>query len=111
MELDFDNENNIDFDTSFNSSGYSRELESDRIEEIGENESGGSIENFDSSVFSNIDTNVDSLVLQVDNLNENVNVLNENLKFGICLLFVIVFSLMIRFAYHILGTILGLNKS
>lgn len=110
-----DNEFSNEIDTFGDSSVALSDSDSDTGDNIPEEDEsdlreGSSEDSFDADL-TNIDTNVDSLVLQIDNLNENVNVLNENVKFGIGLLFVVVFCLMIRFAYHILGSILGLNKA
>ena len=44
---------------------------------------------------------IESLSVQLDNLNTNVCILNENIKFGIGLLFTLTFLLFLKFIYNI----------
>ena len=64
-----------------------------------------------SSDFDDVNSSLESLMVQVDNLNENVCVVNENLKFCIGLTCAIVFFLVIKTCSYILNTILGLGKA
>ena len=64
-----------------------------------------------SSDFDDVNSSLESLMVQVDNLNENVCVVNENLKFCIGLTCAIVFFLVVKTCSYILNTILGLGKA
>lgn len=78
-------------------------------EESGESEGISEVDYTD--LLTCIDGNITDITAQIDVLNENVNVLNENIKFCTCLVFVVVVFLLIKCAYHILGSVLGLNKA
>lgn len=54
---------------------------------------------------------IESLSVQLDNLNTNVCILNENIKFGIGLLFTLTFLLFLKFIYNIFIKVLGLGKA
>ena len=63
-----------------------------------------------SSSLDDVNSSLESLILQVDNLNDNVCIMNENLKFCVGLECAIVFFLLVKTAYHILNNLLGLGK-
>ena len=54
---------------------------------------------------------IESLSVQLDNLNNNVCILNENIKFGIGLLFTLTFLIFLKFIYNIFIKVLGLGKA
>ena len=53
---------------------------------------------------------LESLTVQVDNLNENVVTLNETCKVGVCLLFSLCVYVVIKIAFAILNKFLGLGN-
>ena len=53
---------------------------------------------------------LESLTIQVDNLNENVVTLNETCKVGVCLLFSLCVYVVIKIAFAILNKVLGLGN-
>ena len=109
---EFENESNSSASDSGNDISDSNDnSELPGNEEEGSSESEGTSEVDYSELLTDISGTCDNISAQVEVLNDNVVILNENLKFGIGLLFVIVFFLMIKTAYHIIGSILGLNKA
>ena len=62
------------------------------------------------SSLDDVNSSLESLILQTDNLNENVCIMNENLKLCIGLECAIVFFLLLKTGYHILNNLLGLGK-
>lgn len=71
-----------------------------------------------SDIIGSIDTNSDILVerldtlsLQLDNLNLNVVVLNENIKFGCGLVFTLTVIVFIRFIFIIFTRLFGFDKA
>ena len=53
---------------------------------------------------------LESLTVQVDNLNENIVTLNETCKVGVCLLFSLCVFVVIKIAFAILNKFLGLGN-
>ena len=90
---------------------YSSSEEDSELEESEDLESGEESNIDYSSDFDDVNSSLESLMIQVDNLNENVCVVNENLKFCIGLTCAIVFFLVVKTCSYILNTILGLGKA
>lgn len=114
MGIDNEFEINNNIITSDSVSDSDSDSVSDELHGNEENEQSQSegIDEVDySDLLTSINGSCSDINAQVEVLNENVIVLNENIKFGISLLFVIVVFLLIKCAYHILGSILGLNKA
>lgn len=63
------------------------------------------------SVLDNIDFNVNSLTLQIDNLNNNIVTLDSKVELLCGLLFCVVVGLVINFGIRILNNVLGLGKA
>lgn len=81
--------------------GYEKEVE--------QSSSDGSTEIDYSSLLTDINTDVNSLIYEVDNLNDSVCTLNENIKICTGLVFVLVVLVGIKYIYHILTSILGIG--
>ena len=47
---------------------------------------------------------------QIDNLNTNICILNENIKFSVLLLFVVVVGIIFRFVISLFNNVLGLGQ-
>ena len=89
---------------------YTSSEEDTELEE-GENLESDEESNLDySSSLDDVNSSLESLIIQVDNLNENVCVMNENLKLCIGLICAVVFFLLVRTCSYILNSILGLGK-
>lgn len=109
---EFENESyspSSDSGDNIGDSNDNNDLQGNEEEESSESE--GTPEVDYSELLIDISGTCDNISAQVEVLNDNVVILNDNLKFGIGLLFVIVFFLMIKTAYHIIGSVLGLNKA
>lgn len=130
-ENDFDNysESSLDGDRDFGSfdsnglflrddlllSGVEQSGEVPSSSEAGEN----SEYNTDySDILGSIDSNcslsveqTESLMVQLDNLNNNLVTLNENLKVGVGFIFVITFVICFKVAFNILFKVLGLGQA
>lgn len=64
-----------------------------------------------SDYYNNIIDNQLLIVSQIDNLNENINVLNENLKISIGLNFALCVGIAIFIFWRILNNLLGIGKA
>ena len=54
---------------------------------------------------------IESLSIQIDNLNSNLCTLNNNLIFGLALLFILTLLFFVKFVYNIFIKVLGLGQA
>ena len=96
------------------SPGIERSGESDEQEEAGEvQEYNSDYSDILGDIYSGVtysNEQISAIVVQLDIQNENLHVINENLKIGVCLLFVLVVLFAVKIVYTIFNRILGLGN-